>query len=452
MKIAFDIDGTLTDYNKFVKKHALDYFISKYNMIVRNSEALEIEEILDMKLHFMNQGMTKSNAENEIKKVLNKFWLSLHCLPFFTCRFRNGAAKYIKKLRKSGHVVEIHTSRAKTCSNGVIGKTARAFTIFQFALNGIRLRKKEIRFYKNDDDKIKGLIESRPDLVFDDKPDILNEMKRNNINVICLKGTHNQNIEAKFPCIYDFDEQMLMEVTNEVIGTLKLKYFQREAKSSMLFNKLKILRPIIFAIFKPVILNADNILKSTDTGIIYAPNHQSTLDPIIVTGIICTHIHWVALLRFFNGEDSIFNNSKNPLLCKITATAFERLDYFPIDRKSDNANANNFISINEMNQFLKIKSKIGIFPEGTTRKQADCDFGIFDESFILMAKRNCSVIQPITINWIQDKKVKSKIVVNFGKIFDPKNMSVKEAMERFMQVQNENLKENKNVINKLSIK
>ena len=50
MRIVFDIDGTLTDYNKFVQKRAVKYFKSKYGMEVVNANALEIEDIFEMKI------------------------------------------------------------------------------------------------------------------------------------------------------------------------------------------------------------------------------------------------------------------------------------------------------------------------------------------------------------------------------------------------------------------
>lgn len=36
MKIAFDIDGTLTDYNRLVLERAVPFYGSKYNMEVAN--------------------------------------------------------------------------------------------------------------------------------------------------------------------------------------------------------------------------------------------------------------------------------------------------------------------------------------------------------------------------------------------------------------------------------
>lgn len=52
MKVVVDIDGTLTDYNRFVHKRAARYFMRKFNMQVVNPCALEIEDVLKSKQHF----------------------------------------------------------------------------------------------------------------------------------------------------------------------------------------------------------------------------------------------------------------------------------------------------------------------------------------------------------------------------------------------------------------
>lgn len=176
-----------------------------------------------------------------------------------------------------------------------------------------------------------------------------------------------------------------------------------------------------------------------------APNHRSTLDPLIVESVLEEHIHWAALGRFFEGEDSIFNNSKNPLLCNITKYAFRRLEYFPIHRKCDNQNANNMASLKDMNLFLKNGYKIGIFAEGTTKRPAGKDFGVFDDAFLRLAKRNRSWIQPIILLWTEHSNAKSRVIVNFGKPFRVGNMSIDEGMRHFMKIQEMGLEENKTV-------
>ena len=120
MKVVFDIDGTLTDYNRFVHKRAVRYFMRKYNMQVANPCALEIEDVFEIKTTFLNQGLAEAEAENKVSRMLNRFWFSKNCVYFFAARFRKGVASYIRRLRKDGYEVEFHTSRAKSCSLGLI--------------------------------------------------------------------------------------------------------------------------------------------------------------------------------------------------------------------------------------------------------------------------------------------------------------------------------------------
>ena len=49
LKVIIDIDGSLTNYNKFIKKYAIPYFENRYGMYVVNADALEIEDIFDFK-------------------------------------------------------------------------------------------------------------------------------------------------------------------------------------------------------------------------------------------------------------------------------------------------------------------------------------------------------------------------------------------------------------------
>lgn len=51
--------------------------------------------------------------------------------------------------------------------------------------------------------------------------------------------------------------------------------------------------------------------------------------------IINNAVHWMALKRFFTGEDSIFNNNKNPILCKMTTLIFKSIGAVPIIRDQD---------------------------------------------------------------------------------------------------------------------
>ena len=93
---------------------------------------------------------------------------------------------------------------------------------------------------------------------------------------------------------------------------------------------------------------------------------------------------------------------------------------------------------------MKNGSKVGIFAEGTTRREPGKEFGTFDDGFIMLAKTSDAWIQPITNYWIKDDSIENKIIINFGKPFKVDKMSVEEAMQHFMEIQENNLQECKN--------
>lgn len=452
MKIILDNDGTITDFNKFVEENAIKYFEEKYGMRVVYPNKLEIEDIFDMKNFFINNGYDDVNSEKKVKEVLDDFWVSYKFIKFSLLnRFRPGVKEFINKKIHEGHTIEIHTSRAKTCQNNLVGKIARKFTIWQYRLNGINLPLDHFYFYENDEQKINGVMNSNPDLVFEDKPEIINRLVENGIRIMCVNGKHNRNVNITKNCIKidDFKQPLLQQKIEEIVGIKNLKYYEKTVKSDKFFKKITFLRPVILKTFNPIIVNEENIKNTKYESTVYAPNHRSTLDPLVITGILKLNIHWAALLRFFAGKDSIFNNSKNPILCKITSYTFKKLEYFPIDRKSDNPNANNFTSIKDMTNFLKINENIGIFGEGTTRRPEGQDFGTFDDAFLLLAKKTNAVVRPITTLWIKDLKMKQKVIINFGEPFKIGDLSIEEAMEHFMTIQRNCLKQNETIKNEL---
>lgn len=101
MKIIFDIDGTLTDYNKFIKQYAIPYYCKKFHMKIQYPNELEIEDIFGMNQLPMG----------EQERLLNKFWNSHYFLLFSLLgRFRRGTGSFLRKLKQQGYQVAIYTS------------------------------------------------------------------------------------------------------------------------------------------------------------------------------------------------------------------------------------------------------------------------------------------------------------------------------------------------------
>lgn len=423
MKIILDNDATVTNYEKFINERVIPYFRSRYNLEVENANALEIEDLFNLHDHFPG---------NCVKKMLDSFWISFRFVKYTVSRFRPGAAVTIRKFIRQHHNVEIHTSRAKTCEHGVVGILARIFTIGQYWLNGVFLSPSRFHFYKDDKEKIEGVLSSKPALVFEDKPFIINHLAAQGINVFCVSGKHNQSIidVSHVVRINSFRYKEVFCKMEVLLGKTFLDCANKGAISNHFYKKLFCIRPIVKLIFRPIILNRENIIQ-TGNSVIYVSNHRSTFDPIVITAVLKEPVHWAALKRFFEAEDSIFNNSKNLILCRITAWLFQKLAFFPIERKQDNPNANNFKSIRDMTEFLRAGYKIGIFPEGTTRKTNGKDFGKFDPSFLSLAQKTDCHVQPLTVMWITTS-YRKRMVINFGKTFAVNSKKKNEMMDQFL--------------------
>lgn len=443
----FDVDGTLTDYRGFVEKYAVPFFTKKYGMCVRQPDKLEVEDIFSMDQYFREKwSCSEEEAKQKTKKALNCFWVGLPYVKYtLVWKFRAGTKELFKELRKHGLEIEIHTSRAKTTDNTLVGKIARLLMYLQLWKNGFWVSKKQIHFYEDDDEKISQIIKRQPVCVFEDKAEIVQELEKNKIPIFCVSALYNKEISpsAFVTVLQDFNWGNIKERIRKITGKREFEYFKRATDSNTFFKRLTFFRPFVLWYFKPIILHSENIYEGTK-NVLYVSNHRTTLDPLVITGYLKQNIHWAALKRFFEAKDSIFNNSKNPMLCNITAKVFHRLEYFPIERKRDCEEPNNFQAIKDMCYFLKIGESVGIFPEGTTKRQKGKEFGDFDDSFVLLAKNSEAWIQPITVLWITELKIPQKMILNFGKPFQVKrDSSLEEIMQHFISVQENSLRENK---------
>ncbi|NLM63534.1 MAG: 1-acyl-sn-glycerol-3-phosphate acyltransferase [Mollicutes bacterium] len=210
--------------------------------------------------------------------------------------------------------------------------------------------------------------------------------------------------------------------------------------------------PFVKIAYNPLYLNLKNIPKDGDS-IIFAPNHRKTVDPFVIVAAVDIPIHWAALKRFFDAEDSLFNNSKNPILCQITSKLLYGIGALPIERKdrSDDYFKCNISTIKQMISYLKMKSSVGIFPEGTTNKEPDKkDVGHIYDSFLHMAKKTNSWVLPISTVWApKEMNVKNKVIINFREPFKVGNMKIDEALEKYKELILSGIDENKKIYTNL---
>lgn len=440
MKIVFDIDGTLTDFEKFIIENK-NYIEQKYFIELTNLYGYDVDEMFDIKNKFedVDEGKKKS------KEIMSDFW-NKYYFKYLMSEFRVGVKDTLNRLVDDGYEVIIVSSRNKTCEQNIVGKIVRKSTIYRLKKDHIKYS--DIIFCPSDEDKINYINSLHPDVVVDDKPKVLNSIL-DTVHCICISS--NYNISGLKDGIVRIDSYQNNDIYNEIEKIRKKKnvhnkiifHYPNLKKSERNFKLVKhLISPYLKHHYHPIILHKENI--SDNKPLIYAPNHRSTLDPYFITYSSNDAIHWDALKRFFTSEDSIFNNNKNFVLRKLTAYLFRELGYIPINRGGDNQEA-----IEVTNYCLKNGSSIGIFPEGTTNKNPskqellDIKNGLF-----YFAKENNVEIQPISITWFpKEFNTINKVVLNYCMAFSMENLTIEEGKQKWVESVLKGIDENKEIIN-----
>lgn len=441
MNIAFDIDGTITNFEEFILKNR-KYIEKKYQLNLNNAFGYDIDEMFQIKQQLVEKGISELEAEKLETKIVNEFW-NRYYIKYLMTSFRKNIGKITSQIKKDGNNITIITSRKKACEKSFIGKFVKYSTILSLKLNGVKYDK--IIFQPTDEDKIQYILKNGIDIMIDDKPYIINSIS-NNVRCICMNSNYNREIDKKIDRIYDYNDN------DSVINLLNVKKSIEKTQNKNLYPSIKktertykvvrtIGRPFVKLLFKPIVLNEQNL--SNDSTIIYAPNHRKTLDPFFIVMTIKDAIHWAALQRFFTGEDSIFNNSKNPLLCKLTSKLFNEMGLVPVNRGGDNTQMKKLF-----NYYLQNKCNVGIFPEGTTNKHPeisellDIKNGMFH-----FANDNNATIQPISIIWFPRLRyLKNNVIINYGKPFTMKDITISEGREKWRESILEGIKESKKIM------
>ncbi|WP_138159759.1 lysophospholipid acyltransferase family protein [Peptoniphilus catoniae] len=128
-------------------------------------------------------------------------------------------------------------------------------------------------------------------------------------------------------------------------------------------------------LFRVELVGKENFPK--EGPIIVAPNHKSNFDPIFVSCLIKTQIHWMAKKELYRS--------------KILGYIVDLMGAFPVDRQATDIKA-----IKKAMGILKEKKVLGIFPEGTRVKNQD--FSNPKSGVALIGHRTKSKIVPIYID------------------------------------------------------
>ena len=185
MNIGIDIDGVLTDIERFHFTYGVPFFDKKFNMSIVNEYGKDIVQLF------------QCTMEQE-----RKFWLKHSIKYVIKDKVRPDAEDFVKWLYDNGHKVYIITSRAMATKDNVLGKLMRYFVKKWLKKSGIRYE----RIIFCDEDKIPALKECQIDYMIEDDPDNIRAMQ-GVAKLLCMNAKCNEHItEEQAHRCYSFDD------------------------------------------------------------------------------------------------------------------------------------------------------------------------------------------------------------------------------------------------------
>ncbi len=200
MKIGIDIDGVLTDFEKWQLEVGSKFFI-KYNKNIVNPSGYDSEDVFDV-----------------TKEMDSCFW---HDYLYDYAKnepARKFAGEVINKLKDLGYEIYIITARYLTDRNDQLGKEMRNIVIKWLKENNINYNK--IIF--SPEDKFEICKENNINIMIEDKVENINNISKI-IPVVCFNASYNKicngkNIYRTYTW-YDVYYQITNIINNEKITT-----------------------------------------------------------------------------------------------------------------------------------------------------------------------------------------------------------------------------------------
>ena len=456
MKIAiFDIDGTITDETKFLRKYAPKYLKEECNIdpIIKNENGYSLDIIYGVKEILMEDGMEEHEASLKAKKIEKNFW-NKYFVKYNMQKLRPGVKETINELRKNGyeiHFVSLRGRKTKS-KDTLLNEFIRLhivplITKFLLLSNGIKYDK--LTLVQSEEEKLNYIKYYNPELLFEDLSSIIQNTSFNGKKV-CVSTPHNINTKLDENTIRLDDYNKDKNVVFQSINTNK--YNKNKIKFNKVFlyklftetsqNLVKGVGKYYFVKhYEPIVIGEDKI--PNNEGIAFVCNHRTKMDPVLISIYAKKSIHWAALLRMFQGKEDLFSGTKGKLKCYLSAGFIAAMGAKPIARKTDeNFEQINLKTINELTELLEMDSAIGCFPEGTINREPDKTNMVPLKSMRVfrMATDTNSYVQPVSIVWIpKELNIKHRAILVFSHPINTYNRNKKEVKDIWQETMNLNI-------------
>ena len=174
MRIGIDIDGVLTDIEKWQLDYGSKFYFEKYGKEILDNEGYETTDIFKVDSKFDDEFWTEYFKEYSINVDVRKF-----------------ASEVIKKLKQDGNEIYIITARGSFLS-----RSANVMSIEENRNIVLDWLKRNERVYDkiifSPEEKLSICLENMIDVMIEDKVDNINKISTR-IPVICFHAGYNKN-------------------------------------------------------------------------------------------------------------------------------------------------------------------------------------------------------------------------------------------------------------------
>lgn len=423
MNIAFDIDGVLTDIEKFQLEYGSKFFKKKYNKEISDINGYGIKEVFNC------------SNEEEIK-----FWIKNTFKYMKIVKPRINSSTVIKKLREDGNKIFIISSRAMTSENNFLGLIMRKLVNRWLIKNNIVYD--DIIFCSvenSSNDKYKACEKYKIDIMVEDKKENIDVIS-SKISTLCFSTRNNQNYFGKNVYRVNNMDEVYMKINeikkrshfhlltsferNNLDNEEMIKYYQNlreyyltlpydnslaEKNKKNCLKTMKVLQPLFNKIYNPINLNSKTLIDYH--GAIFAANHLHAFDPLM---LLSSGIFDFRLLA----KEELKNQKIGKLFEYIGSIFVDNNDCFSRE-----------VSKNEIIKTLLHGNNVMMFPEGTRNKTEDVLLP-FRYGTVSIAQITGAPIIPCALN--KNYKFNSKsLFVNIGeKMYVNPGDSLEESNEK----------------------
>lgn len=441
MNLLFDIDSTITRETEFMIKNAPNYLKKKFgcHFTIDNSNGYDVSEVFGVKKYLEDNGFRQEEIVTELKRINSGFW-NKYFVKYIFYPLKSDVAKTISELRKRGCKIYFASLRGrKTHENESLSQKIIRTKVVPF-LTKLQLIMNHVKYdglilVEGNEEKARIAQKLKAKFVFDDQIEVL-KMLDYSTSPICIEAPHNVLLSIDDEKIHriPFDYKSMVSIVYST-NSLRGENVQTQEKKNVKIKKLKVYQRIyteafyrivrtfgkgyVMKRYNPIILGEENLPKEKGANV-FVGNHRNVKDPIITIALLENPTHFVALKRMFNYNENIFGKVGKNLGTVFTTFFVHSIGALPIARPTDeNYRMVNLQTFRYIAEYLKEKSAVAIYPEGTLNRHPDKDGNILplkSNASFKIAEKGKAVVRPVAIVWIPNEAgVRNRVIISFLK-------------------------------------